>query len=64
MVPENQVIAFLRDLFVAQLFYTWCIFFNKICILAFYWRLFSVKSRIPILIAVAVVSAWAIAIVR
>jgi hypothetical protein len=62
-VPLPGVIDFLRNLFVAQIFYTCCVCANKAAILAFYWRLFSVRSRFPILAIMAVVVAWFLAIV-
>ncbi|RMX90154.1 hypothetical protein D0869_00326 [Hortaea werneckii] len=61
-VSIPHVVDFLRNLFVAQLLYTVCITLNKATILAFYWRLFSVRSRIPILAVTAVVVAWFVAI--
>ncbi|GAB1734328.1 hypothetical protein NU195Hw_g9169t1 [Hortaea werneckii] len=61
-VSIPHVVDFLRNLFVAQLLYTVCITLNKSTILAFYWRLFSVRSRIPILAVTAVVVAWFLSI--
>ncbi|RMZ12218.1 hypothetical protein D0864_00759 [Hortaea werneckii] len=61
-VSIPHVVEFLRNLFVAQLLYTVCITLNKSTILAFYWRLFSVRSRIPILAVTAVVVAWFLSI--
>ena len=57
------MIDFLRVLFIAQLFYTFCIVLNKLTVLAFYWRLFSVKSRAPLLAVGAIVVSWCIGIV-
>ncbi|KAF2770284.1 hypothetical protein EJ03DRAFT_78296 [Teratosphaeria nubilosa] len=61
-VPMDGVIDYLQALFYAQLLYTCCICFIKAAILSFYWRLFSVKNRIPILIVSGVVVAWFFAI--
>lgn len=62
-VSLPDVEAWLKILFVAQLLYTCCITANKSAILTFYWRLFSVKSRLPILFAVTVVVGWCLGIV-
>jgi hypothetical protein len=56
-VPLNDVIDFLRFLFAGQLLYVVLLAMVKITILAFYWRLFSVSSRLPICIALFIVLA-------
>jgi hypothetical protein len=52
-----------RHVFIANILYTLCITSIKLSILAFYWRLFSVKGRTTIYIVTAMVIAWGIAIV-
>lgn len=51
---------FLRWIFVGQLMYTFSISFSKFTILAFYWRLFSIKARIPIYVMSFIVFGWLI----
>ncbi|ETS84418.1 hypothetical protein PFICI_02443 [Pestalotiopsis fici W106-1] len=62
-VPLPQVIDFLRFLFAGQLFYVISLAMIKYTILAFYWRLFSLRARIPIFIGLFIVTAWAISII-
>lgn len=50
--------------FPAQLLYVIALAFIKCSLLAFYWRLFSIRSRIPIIIGAVIVVAWCIAVVR
>lgn len=63
-VPISDVIGFLKFLFAGQLLYVISLATIKFTILAFYWRLFSVALRIPILIALFIVTAWALSVVR
>lgn len=58
-----RVVDFLRNVWIAQLFYTFAISTIKFSVLAFYWRLFSVKGRTTIYIVTAMAIAWCIAIV-
>lgn len=62
-VQLDEVINFLRYLFASQLLYFFTLAMIKYTILAFYWRIFSVKARIPILIGVFLVTAWLFSIV-
>jgi hypothetical protein len=55
-----QINNFLRWIFVQQMVYTISITLNKLTILAFYWRLFSVKVRWPIYIMTFVAVGWLI----
>lgn len=57
------LITFMKWVFPAQLLYIIALAFIKCSLLAFYWRLFSVRSRIPIIIGAVIVIAWLIAIV-
>ncbi|KAF2108557.1 hypothetical protein BDV96DRAFT_587417 [Lophiotrema nucula] len=57
-----QVIDFLKYVFWGQIVYVWAIPVIKFSILAFYWRLFSVAARVPILIASFIVFAWLMAL--
>ncbi|KAI4595387.1 hypothetical protein KJ359_007062 [Pestalotiopsis sp. 9143b] len=62
-VPLPEVIDFLRFLFAGQLFYVISLAMIKYTILAFYWRLFSLRARIPIFIGLFIVTAWALSII-
>lgn len=62
-VSEPELEGFLKVLFAQQLLYLLCIAADKFCILAFYWRLFSIKGRVPILILFGIVSVWAIGLI-
>lgn len=62
-VPLPEVIDFLRFLFAGQLFYVISLAMIKYTILAFYWRLFSLRARIPIFVGLFIVTAWALSIV-
>jgi hypothetical protein len=63
LTDTTQLVDFLRYVFIANILYTLCITSIKLSILAFYWRLFSVKGRTTIYIVTAMVIAWGIAIV-
>lgn len=54
----SELIVFLKYLFPEQLLYLVCVSCNKFVLLAFYWRLFSVRARVPLLILMGVVAAW------
>lgn len=54
------IIQFLKYVFAAQLLYVIALAWIKLAILAFYWRLFSIKARWPVLITTGVVIAWII----
>ena len=58
-----QAIAFLRNIYIGQILYTLCITTIKLSVLAFYWRLFEIKSRMIIYAVTAASIAWCIAIV-
>ncbi|KAI4656049.1 hypothetical protein J4E93_000765 [Alternaria ventricosa] len=57
-----QIIAFLRNIYIGQILYTLSITSIKLSVLAFYWRLFEIKSRITIYVVTAASIAWCIAI--
>lgn len=59
-VPIPEVIRFLKFLFAAQILYVVALATIKFSILALYWRLFSMGSRlsrVPILIGFFIVTA-------
>jgi hypothetical protein len=58
-----MLVDFLRIVFIANIFYTLCIANIKFVVLAFYWRLFSVQSRIMIWVVAGMCLSWFIAIV-
>lgn len=58
-----QAIAFLRNIYIGQILYTLSITTIKLSVLAFYWRLFEIKSRKFIYVVTAASIAWCIAIV-
>lgn len=58
-----MIIDFLKCVWIAQLLYTFAIASIKLAVLAFYWRLFAVKSRTMILVVAGMCIAWFIAIV-
>jgi hypothetical protein len=62
MPPEEQT-EFLKYFFASSLLYIVTIAFIKFTVLAFYWRLFSVKARIPITILTLSVFIWLVSIV-
>lgn len=62
-VSTAQLIVFLKFLFPEQLFYLICVSCNKFVLLAFYWRLFSIRARVPLLIMMGVVVVWLIGLV-
>jgi hypothetical protein len=46
-------------LYIAELFYAFALFFGKMSILCFYWRLFSVTDiKIPIIVLMACSIIW------
>ncbi|RYN42020.1 hypothetical protein AA0112_g1920 [Alternaria arborescens] len=57
-----QAIAFLRNIYIGQILYTLSITTIKLSVLAFYWRLFEIKSRKFIYVVTAASIAWCIAI--
>ncbi|VUC35604.1 unnamed protein product [Clonostachys rosea] len=57
-VPLDEVELFSKCLFAAALTYCVAIAFIKFTILAFYWKLFSVTARIPIMVIFSSVAAW------
>jgi hypothetical protein len=59
-----SIIDFLKGIWVAQIFYTMSIANIKFVVLAFYWRLFSVKMRMTIWVMAGACIAWFVAIVR
>jgi hypothetical protein len=59
----EQVIQFLYYVFWGQILYLTSIAITKFSILAFYWRLFSLTARIPILIVTFVVFSWLMCLV-
>ncbi|VUC26584.1 unnamed protein product [Clonostachys rosea] len=59
-VTLPEVERFLRYLYAAALLYCLSIAFIKFTILAFYWKLFSIAARIPIVILSVSVGCWLI----
>jgi hypothetical protein len=59
----EQIIQFLYYVFIGQIFYLTSIAITKFSILAFYWRLFSLTARIPILVVTFIVFAWLMCLV-
>ncbi|PVH94267.1 hypothetical protein DM02DRAFT_197254 [Periconia macrospinosa] len=57
-----QIMAFLKNIYVANMLYTCSITAIKLSILGFYWRLFSLKARVVIYVTLGMVLAWWIAI--
>lgn len=57
------VIQFLKYTFAAQLLYVVALAWIKLAILAFYWKLFSIKARWPITICAGIVVAWVFGVV-
>ena len=55
---------FLKYLFATSLIYPLTIAFIKFTILAFYWRLFSVIARNPLIILTCLVFTWLITLMR
>ncbi|KAF2865698.1 hypothetical protein BDV95DRAFT_599405 [Massariosphaeria phaeospora] len=56
-----DVIRFLQYCFAGQMLYTWGISMVKFSIVAFYWKLFRVTARVPILIVASICAIWLIA---
>ena len=56
------IVTFLQYVFPAQILYVVALAFIKGSILAFYWRLFAIKARIPLLIGATIVFAWGIGV--
>jgi hypothetical protein len=59
-----RIIDFLRNIWIAQILYTFSISTIKFSVLAFYWRLFSIKGRRTIYVVTFMSASWLIAIVR
>jgi hypothetical protein len=59
----SQLIEFLKFVYAAQIIYATSIGVIKASLLCFFWRLFSVRSRIPLIIAAGIVVCWTIATV-
>lgn len=59
----EEVEAFLKNLYAAALLYCLAIAFIKFTILAFYWKLFSIAARIPIIILAVSVGCWLVILV-
>ncbi|KAF2196640.1 hypothetical protein GQ43DRAFT_435834 [Delitschia confertaspora ATCC 74209] len=62
LASSAQVIDFLRNVFIANILYTFCISTIKFSVLAFYWRLFAVNARISIYIVTFMAVSWCTAI--
>jgi hypothetical protein len=58
-----MIVDFLKTIWIAQIFYTLGITANKFVVLAFYWRLFSIKMRVTIWVVGGLCASWFIAIV-
>ncbi|KAI3329194.1 hypothetical protein HD806DRAFT_548325 [Xylariaceae sp. AK1471] len=59
--PEEEG-EFLKYLFAGSLTYPFAIALAKFTILAFYWRLFSIRARIPIFILTFLVFIWLVSL--
>ncbi|KAF2832046.1 hypothetical protein CC86DRAFT_85348 [Ophiobolus disseminans] len=57
-----RIVDFLRNVWIANILYTFSISMIKFSVLAFYWRLFSVKAQRMIYIVTVMVMAWLVAI--
>ncbi|OAL53653.1 hypothetical protein IQ07DRAFT_677114 [Pyrenochaeta sp. DS3sAY3a] len=57
-----DIVKFLEYVFWGQIVYVWSIPVIKFSILAFYWRLFSVAARAPILAVTFIVFSWLMAL--
>jgi hypothetical protein len=60
----QDIVQFLKSVFIGQILYTFSITTIKLSVLAFYWRLFEIKARITIYVITAMSISWCIAIVR
>ena len=60
-LPELE--SFLKHLYAGALIYCWAIAFIKLTILSFYWKLFSITARIPIIVIAISVVGWLITFV-
>jgi hypothetical protein len=58
-----MIVEFLKTIYIANILYTLAITANKFVVLAFYWRLFSIKMRKTIWLVGGLCAAWFIAIV-
>ena len=58
-----QLIQFLKYVYALQILYATSIGMIKASLLCLFWRLFSVRNRIPLIIAAGIVFAWTIATV-
>ena len=58
-----QIIQFLKFVFSGELLYVTAIGTIKGSLIAFYWRLFSIRGRIPLLTVAGILVAWTIATV-
>lgn len=56
------IIDFLKYVFPAQILYVVALAFIKGSILAFYWRIFAIKARLPLIIGATIVAAWGIGV--
>lgn len=59
----NDIVDFLRNVYIGQILYVLSIVAIKYSVLAFYWRLFSVSARVAIYIVTFMVTGWLIALV-
>lgn len=63
ITDPTRIMDFLRNIWIAQILYTFAISTIKFSVLAFYWRLFSVKGRTTIYLVTGMAVAWCVAIV-
>lgn len=59
----DQVMDFLKNIYIGNILYTLTITSIKLSVLAFYWRLFEIKARFTIIIVTCCSIAWCISIV-
>lgn len=58
------MLHFLEFLYAAGLVYLCAIVFIKFTILAFYWRIFSLTVRLPMIIFGILITVWFVVLVR
>jgi len=62
-VPASEDAKYQLYFFIASLLYIVTVGFVKLTVLAFYWRLFSIKARIPLAILTFCVFSWLVSYV-
>ena len=57
-ISPEELVGALKYNFTASLIYIWTVAFIKFTILAFYWQIFSIITRIPIAVVAFTVAVW------